>query len=83
MKSFPPVYLLIGDAFRSEEKYKSIAESLRRSFAGEVLVSTLRLSEAPLDSVLTQARSLPFLAGAQIFRIREAEEIGEDRKSVV
>lgn len=59
---------------REEKALESIRE-IRQAYAGEVPVTVLRLAEKDLESWALEARSLPFLAQAQIFRIRDAETL--------
>ncbi len=68
-------FLIAGDSFLVEEKAKGLAASLEKKIRGEVTRRTFRLGENPLAEVLRDARTLPFLAAAQIFMLREAEEI--------
>lgn len=70
--------LLIGDPFLVEEKFKSLTAQIQKKIKGEVPTQSFRLSETPLGEVLTQARTLPFLAAAQIFRIKEAERLKKE-----
>lgn len=72
-----PVYLLVGDPFLIEEKRKSLLEELRRGSPGETAVSMHWLSEAPLDTLLKEARTLPFFTAAQVLILREAENLKE------
>lgn len=68
-------FLLIGEPFLAEEKYKAVVRAVEKKHPGEISRQTCRLSDQPIESVLTEARTLPFLAEAQIFRILDAETL--------
>ena len=74
----PLLYLVIGDPFLTEEKFKEIETSVHSDYP-EINLETFRLSDTSLDPILEKARSLPFLADAQIFRIREADSLKEKK----
>ncbi|MBI3313201.1 MAG: DNA polymerase III subunit delta [Candidatus Omnitrophica bacterium] len=75
MSSFKVLTLFVGDPFLAEEKFQNSLGEIRKKIAGEIPVQTFRLFETPLESILTEARTLPFLAPAQIFRIKDAERL--------
>lgn len=52
-----------------------IIRSIHQEHSGNVPSQIYRLSETPLEVILAEARTLPFLAPAQIFRIREADKL--------
>ncbi len=64
--------LILGDSFLGTERFQSVSAELTKKHTGEVSSQTFYLKETPLKSVLSQARTLPFGAAAQIFRIMEA-----------
>ena len=72
-----PVYLFSGDSFLTEKKYEAVLSQVRSKAGGEVALHTFHLSETPLDSILGQTRSLPFLASAQVFRLLDADAVKE------
>jgi len=73
-----PVILLVGDPFLASEKYKSILKTVEGAHPGDVARQTFHLSETPLEAVLAQARTLPFLAPAQVFRIDDLAKLKKD-----
>jgi DNA polymerase III delta subunit len=73
VKNEPRIYLLVGDAFLIEEARKSICKRIRTVFKTEIPERSYRIKEAPLEKILADARTLPFLTEAQILRIGEAE----------
>lgn len=64
--------LILGDSFLGTERFQSVSAELTKKTVGEVSSQTFYLKETPLKSILSQARTLPFGASAQIFRIMEA-----------
>ena len=70
-------YLIVGDSFSAEEKAKTLQDKIRSEKKGQIAAVQYRLSETPLDQILAQARTLPFLTDFQIFRVRQAELIKE------
>ncbi len=73
MKISDRFQLALGDAFLSEERFRKFAEAIQKQFQGETALRSFRISETPLDTILAEARSLPFLVECQVFRIREAQ----------
>lgn len=72
-----PFFVLIGDSFLCEEKRKEIVRLLEKEF-GPLAVSVSRAEETSVASLLSEARTLPFLASAQVFCVRKAEEISKN-----
>ena len=72
MKS--PFFLLIGDPFLLEEKRKNLLAAFEKEWGPELVTSRLEAGDLSLESVLAAARTLPFLAPAQVFCIRQAEK---------
>lgn len=75
MPSKKLVSLIIGDAFLAEEKVKEIIQKIESGKKGSLHQVKLRLSETPIDQVLSDARTLPFLSDAQVFYLRDAQAI--------
>ena len=73
MVSFSVLFVLIGDPFLCEEKRKEILASLKKEFGENLPLGLHRAGEVSLKTLLAEARTLPFLAPAQVFSIREAE----------
>jgi DNA polymerase-3 subunit delta len=71
----PRIYLLAGDPFLIEEKRKAVCTEIRKQVSGEIPERSCRLRETPLDEILKEARTIPFLASAQLFRVTEAEAL--------
>lgn len=65
--------LLVGDSFLIDEKVKILIKKIEKDYSAEIAQQVFRLSDASLAPILTQARTLPFLAGAQVFRVKGAE----------
>jgi len=74
----PPLFLLLGDAFLCDEKRKEIISLLEKEFGLPLPVTVLRAGERPVASLLLEARTLPFLARAQVFCLREADQFGKN-----
>ena len=74
-ESLSPSFLLVGDSFLIAQKIISLLKIIEKNHPGEIPQSLFQLSEVSLEEILTQARTLPFLASAQVFRLREAEEL--------
>ncbi|MFZ5801896.1 MAG: DNA polymerase III subunit delta [Candidatus Omnitrophota bacterium] len=68
-------YFLIGDPFLTRAKADLLAQDIRKTYPGGVEDQVVYLSDHPADELLARARNLPFLAEAQIFRVREAERL--------
>ncbi len=73
--ALPLIYLLAGNPFLRDEKGKQIVQSIQKKRSGESSLKSFRLSEHDLKTVLSEARSLPFLIETQIFRLKDAEEL--------
>jgi DNA polymerase III subunit delta len=71
------VFLLVGDSFLTGKKYQDISEEIKKKVSGEIVFQSFHLFETSLDPILTQSRSLPFLADAQVLRIQNAETLKE------
>ncbi len=69
-----PLFLLLGDSFLCEEKRKEIIASLEKECGPGLPVTRRSAGEVPLDSLLGEARTLPFLAPAQVFCVTEANQ---------
>ncbi len=67
------ITLLVGDPFLREEQYLKLEASVRGKITGEIALQSFFVSAVPLENILSEARTLPFLAAAQVFRIREAD----------
>ncbi len=78
MSNLFPIYLFSGDSFLTEKKYEAVLAQIKDYFKGsEVAVQSAHLSDTSLDSILAQARNLPFLAAAQVFRVQDAGSLKE------
>ncbi len=69
-ESFPCALLVAGDPFLIEEKVKSFLQTHEKKESAPLSVVSCDLAETPLDEILIQARTLPFFAGGQVFRLR-------------
>jgi len=68
-----PLFVLVGDSFLCEEKRGEILSLLEKEFGPPLPVVIQRAGEAPVADLLAEARTLPFLARAQVFCLREAD----------
>ncbi len=68
-------YLVIGDSFLVDQQVHTILASLKKDSKAEFSEQVYYLNDKSLESVLTEARNLPFLATAQIFRLRELSKL--------
>ncbi|MBI3316390.1 MAG: DNA polymerase III subunit delta [Candidatus Omnitrophica bacterium] len=73
----PLTYLLIGDPFLVENKFREIFEDRKKNLKAEPHLASFRLTETALETVVSEARGLPFTAPFQIFRIKEIEKLKE------
>jgi len=71
-------FLLVGDAFLIEEKALSLTQLIQAQIQGDLHHQIFYLSDGTLENVLVEARTLPFLAGAQVFHLRDLEKIKKD-----
>ena len=71
---FPLFFLLIGDSFLCEEKHKELIASLQKEFGSDLAVTLRQTGDLPVATLLTEARTLPFLARAQVFSLRDAHQ---------
>lgn len=74
-----PATLLAGDLYLVEEKAKSLIQSIQSEIKGEVHLQSFKLTETPLDKIISSARSLPFLTEFQIFRVQEVQALKEKK----
>ncbi len=75
--AFPSACLLAGDSYLAEQKYEQILKGLQTKTKGELAVHSRSLLETPLESILSEARSLPFLSAGQIFKLTDAQSLKE------
>ncbi|MGI6240333.1 MAG: DNA polymerase III subunit delta [Candidatus Omnitrophota bacterium] len=76
-------FLIIGDPFLRSQKIKSIVSDLEKKAKGSFDHQTYRLADTPLDSILSNARTLPFLASGQIFYIQVAEKLTQGEMEIL
>lgn len=69
----PSAFLAVGDPFLTDQFFQQTASSFSKSSQTEI--RSFYISETSLDTLLGQARSLPFLSEAQVFRIRDFEKL--------
>ena len=69
---FPSAILMVGDSFLIEERLKTLFAELRSKIQGELFIQSYPCAESPLEEILGAARTLPFLASFQVFRLRDA-----------
>jgi DNA polymerase-3 subunit delta len=67
--------LIAGDAFLRSQKAKAIVADFVKKTAGAVENQSFRLEETPLENILSNARTLPFLAQGQTFFIQGSERL--------
>lgn len=75
--------LLVGDPFLIEERVKSLLTETQTKIKGEVSLQAYKLTETPLETVFSAARTLPFLTAFQIFRLQEAQSLKEKKIEIV
>jgi len=71
-------FLLIGDPFLLEEKEKELLAQIAAKHPGDIFRQSLSLEDNSLGSILTQARTFPFLAGSQFLRIGDIDRLRDD-----
>ncbi len=72
----PSALLVVGEPFLADTRWNDQVLKLKQIHPG-LSIQTFYLGDSSIDSVLAQARSLPFLAAFQIFRLKEAEKLKE------
>lgn len=72
------IYLFSGDSFLVEEKSRAVLAEAEKKYGPQLARQTFYLKDTPLESILTQARTLPFLAEFQVFLIRECEKMKKE-----
>ncbi|MBI4115864.1 MAG: DNA polymerase III subunit delta [Candidatus Omnitrophica bacterium] len=70
----PSYFVLVGDSFLCEEKRKEIITAFEKEINSRIPVSLKRAGETPLETILSEARTLPFLTQAQAFCLRDADQ---------
>jgi len=71
--------LISGDPFLRTQKAKAIVADIEKKSSGPRAHQSFRLEELPLENILSNARTLPFLVEGQVFYIQGAERLkGED-----
>ncbi len=68
-------FLLVGDPFLVEEKFKSFLQALEKKVNTNILCESYDFSETPIDKILIQARTPSFFAGVQVFRLKNADAL--------
>jgi len=71
----PLFFVLIGDSFLCEEKRKEILASFQKEFGPNFAVTLCHTDDLPVTQLLSEARTLPFLAPAQLLCVRSAERL--------
>lgn len=69
--------LVVGDVYLAAERFRALAEEFLKRHPG-ASTQTFFLKETPLGNILSQARTLPFGAEAQIFRVSEVDLLNAD-----
>lgn len=77
MDKIKTLYLLVGDPFLAEERRREIAHALHNTYPDTLAESLHDLAETKIGSLMAQARSLPFGIDAQLFIVRNADEMKE------
>lgn len=73
-----PLFVLVGDPFLCEEKRKEILGTLEKELGRGLHLVVRRPGDIPMAEVFSEARTLPFLAAAQLFCFREADQFTKD-----
>lgn len=68
-----PFFVLLGDPFLCETKRKVILSALEKDFSPPIPFTLARAGEIPVTQFLQEARTLPFMAKAQVFCIRDSD----------
>ena len=75
MASSDFLYLVVGDSFLVDEQVKVISSQIEKGITDGVARQSFYLSDTGIEEIMTQAMTMPFLVGAQIFRIYEADKL--------
>ncbi|MCB9800304.1 MAG: DNA polymerase III subunit delta [Candidatus Omnitrophica bacterium] len=70
-----PVIALQGDSFLVEERVKDLTLQIEKEAGKDISKQSCSLSETTIESVFVQARTLPFLATAQIFYLSDCHKL--------
>jgi len=69
-----PLFVLLGDSFLCDQKRQEILSQLEKEFGPNLPVVVRRAGEVPVGSLISEARTLPFLASAQVFCLRDVDQ---------
>jgi len=75
--------LLVGDAFLRKQKAKALIAAIEKNAGGPLALQKFDLEETPLETVLTAARTLPFLSSGQVFEIQGADSFKEKERQIL
>ena len=78
-----PAILLVGDPFLIEERVKTLLTETQAKLKGEVSLQAYKLTDTPLETIFSAARTLPFLTEFQIFRLQEAQSLKDKKVEVI
>ena len=68
-------FILIGDPFLCEEKRREILAALAKEYGPDLAITLRRAGDLPIPELLSEARTLPFLAPAQVLGLRDADRL--------
>lgn len=80
---YPSAMLLVGDSFLIEERLKTLAAELRSKIQGDLFLQSYKCGETPLEQILSAARTLPFLAAFQVFRLQDAQSLKDNKIEIL
>ncbi len=78
-----PLFLVIGDPFLRAGKIKTLTADIEKQDGRSLAQQSFRVRETALADILSAARTLPFLAEAQILYIRDAQELKDPDLAVL
>ena len=69
-----PLFVLVGDRFLCEEKRKEILNTLQKEWGPDFQMSVRRAGDIPTKDLISEARTLPFLASWQALCLRDVDQ---------
>ncbi|MDD5218081.1 MAG: DNA polymerase III subunit delta [Candidatus Omnitrophica bacterium] len=69
------VVLIVGDSFLVKDKTDTLVKAIQQKATGDVAQQVFDLAETSLETILAQARTLPFLVSAQVFHLRSVQKL--------
>jgi len=76
-------FLISGDPFLRTQKAKALVAEIEKKSGGPLAHQTFDLDEAPLETALAAARTLPFFSPGQVISVQNARSLKEPDLTVL